>query len=84
MPKVDIKDFLGKAELLSSGIEVCRSSPGKHYWLIAQDVEDNELIRMESLLYPVTGNTGELSDEEFEKYDASIHERGYFEFLNLD
>jgi hypothetical protein len=35
-------------------------------------------------MFPITGDTGDLSDEEFSEFDESINTSGYCYFLNLE
>lgn len=81
---MDIKPFLGEPKRLSQWVEECINNSGQGYWLLFRDVEGEVEISLSTEMFPVTGDTGDLSDEEYEEFDNSIHECGYSNFLNLD
>ena len=81
---MDIKPFLGSPKPLSKWVDACVNHPGQQYWLIFEDSKVNEEITLSIEMYPITGDTGDLSDEEYEEFDESIIRSGYCNFLNLD
>ena len=81
---MDIKPYLGKSKTLDEWVRVCIENPDQGYWLIFHDTAENETLSLNMKMFPITGNTDELSDKEFLEFDASINSNGYCSFLNLD
>ena len=81
---MNIEPYLGPPQSLLNWLEVCGKERGKGYWLIFKDSGDNQEITLQTEMYPITGDTGEMSDDEYEEFDASINKSGFSNFLNLD
>jgi hypothetical protein len=84
MAETDVKAYLGDGKPLSDWIAICKAQPGRAFWLLAEDAPENDPVKLDTFLFPIVGNTGELTDEEYEELDQSIQENGYCSFLNLD
>lgn len=82
--KTNIQSYLGEPKSLGSWISESRTNTGNGHWLVVEDTPENEQASLEMLCYPRIGDTGELTDDEYEKLDKSIHECGFCSFLNLD
>jgi hypothetical protein len=81
---MNIQKFLGNPKTLAEWVKICINSPGAGHWLIFKDPDGNTKITLSTLFIPITGNTGDLSDEEFDEFDSSIVQSGDSNFVNLD
>ncbi|SFM37208.1 DUF7716 domain-containing protein [Marinobacter zhejiangensis] len=81
---MDIKPFLGAPEPLESWIKKCISSRGLGSWLVYEDTPQNADLALSTKMFPIVGDTGQLSDEEFDEFEDSLINNGYCYLLNLD
>ncbi|MEO0796955.1 MAG: hypothetical protein AAFX93_17495 [Verrucomicrobiota bacterium] len=81
---MDIEPFIGPSKSLSQWLGDCKENRGQGYWLIFKDLSEQENLSLETEIFPITGNTGELTDDEFIELDDRIVRSGFSNFLNLD
>lgn len=81
---MDFQSYLGDPQPLSQWVTACPEKPGLGDWLVFVDPHGEVKPTLETEMYPITGNTGDLSDDEFLEFENSIHANGYSNFLNLD
>lgn len=75
-------DFIGESRSLFEWLSICREQRGLSHWLLYQGASGD--LDGDTEMFPVSGDVWDLSNEQFDWFDAAIRENGYSSFLNLD
>ena len=78
-----IEDCVGQPKTLSEWARQCVDHPGTGSWLLYEDQFDSAL-KLETPMFPITADTGSMSDDEYEAFENMIDKSHYSRFLNLD
>ena len=78
------RTVLGDPKAIDFWIEEVSINRGLGYWLVFNDRVRTDEISLSTVFYPIVGNTGDLTDEEFDDFEESLSDNGYSYLLNLD
>ena len=81
---LNFNDFIGDRKSLLDWLATCKARRGLGYWLLFRDADGTTDPSGDTEMFPVTGDTGDLTDDEFEWFDSPIQDNGYSNLLNLD
>ncbi len=81
--KMKIEDCLGQPKTLSEWARQGIDHPGAGFWLLNEDQFESALT-LETPMFPITLDTGSMSDDDYEAFQNVIDKSHYSRFLNLD